>query len=462
MALTLAGTTAGTAAPPTGAGPTTTAPPAPEVRMVPASIDRSGATDVTLPLRDFLGSVPDGAVAQLARGATYRVEGTLKLRGRRDLTLDGNGATITATGPQSVPRSHIWLEGGTNLAVRNLTIHGANPAGGTADAAYVGAQEHIHGIQIAGVQGAEVDHVTITDVYGDFVYVGRAEDRSPSADVWIHDSTFARNGRQGIAVTDARHVVIERNRLDDMRRSTIDLEPNTRSSAVQDVHVLDNQVGRGRLRFIAAHGGGPVDDVVIARNVLRGQALTVDVKPPDQDRRAHFYVVDNTSDTASGRAPLKLVRIDGLVVRGNTQPVRDRGVGIELTQACGVFVFGNRFSADGPQVQGASQPDCGTPPAPALPPTPAHPGREIAAPPAPTSTTTATTRRTASTTPRTTADPAGHPRRPHATGRSWPWVLVTVALVTLAAAAITGARRRAQRGRVEDDTSASSSAKRDS
>ncbi len=437
--------------PTTAIGSAAAASVAAPVVTIPTTVDATGATDVTEALRTFFASVPDGEVAQLARGARYRVEGTLKLKNRNNFTVDGNHATIISTAKTSVLHGHIWIEGGTNLVVRRLVIRGANPLGGTDDDAYVRNLENAHGIRIAGAIGVEISNVTVTDVFGDFIYIGRSEDRVWSEDVWIHDSQFARNGRQGIAVTAARRVVIERNRLDNMRRSTIDLEPNTRSSGVEDVFVLDNTVGEGRLRFIASHGGGPVDRVVIARNTLRGQTMTVDVKPPDEDRRTSFYVINNTSDTSSGRAPLKFVRVDGLVVRGNIQPVRDRGVGIDLGGVCGVFIAGNRFSETGPPVEGLAKPDCGQALSPDLPPAPAIAGR-TAGSPAPPATTTTTTTTTSPIRPGpTTAVPLG--TGPTATGAAtetpdsgppWPWIFV-IGAAAVAVVAVARSWVRAQR-----------------
>ena len=417
------------------------------VSTVPATVDATGATDVTQALRAFFSSVPDGQVAQLAKGALYRVEGTLKLENRHFLTIDGNNATIFATAKTSVANSHLWIEGGSNLVVRRLSIRGANRRGGTDDEAYVRNLENLHGIRIAGAISVEIVDVTVTNVFGDFVYIGRAEDRAWSEDIWIHDSRFTRNGRQGIAVTAARRVVIERNQLSDMRRSTIDLEPNTRSSGVEDVFVLDNHVGPGRLRFIASHGGGPVDRVVVARNTLRGQTFTVDVKPPGEDRRSSFFVVDNTSNSTSGRAPLKFFRIDGLVVSGNIQPVRDKGVGIDLVGVCGVLIVGNTFSEHGPPAEGMPQPDCGQPPSPELPSAPAIAGRAAgsAAPPTTTTTppppsSTTTTFSNSSTPPVTiTIDSQPSANAPGSAPR-WPWVLAITAVGTATVFAIRRAR----------------------
>lgn len=91
--------------------------------------------------------------------------------------------------------------------------------------------------------------------------------------------------------------------ITDARRATIDLEPNSPSWGAQNVHILDNEVGPGRLLFVAAAGRGPVAQVVVARNRLRGHILNMSVQPPGTDRRSGFYVVDNMSDTPASRSP---------------------------------------------------------------------------------------------------------------------------------------------------------------
>ena len=167
----------------------------------------------------------------------------------------------------------------------------------------------------------QVDHVTVTNVYGDFVYLGLDQHEVGSRNIWIHDSTFRSNGRQGIAVTAAQGVIIERNSFTNPRRSTIDLEPTGHRWVVDHVFVLDNTVGKGRLLFVASHGQGPVNDIVISGNHLTNHGLTIDVDPPKSRRRSNWIVTNNTSATAVKSRPLRFIDIDGLVVRGNQQAV---------------------------------------------------------------------------------------------------------------------------------------------
>jgi hypothetical protein len=320
---------------------------------VPPNVDPTGRAEVTRELQSLLANAPNGSIIRFPKNARYRVERTLTLYNRRDLTFEGNGATIFATMRGASDRSQIYVKRGFNIVFRDLTVRGVHPNGGTSEEAYVERLELQHGFKFLSTAGAELDHVTVTDVYGDFVYLGRdGRLKLPCRDIWIHDSTFARNGRQGIGVSTARNVIIERNHFDETRRSTIDLEPNSRSWHVSKVFILNNTVGSGRLLFLASHGRGPVDDVVISGNVLRDHGLTIDVLPPEGDRRSNWVVTGNVSDSAVHSRPLRFFSIDGLVVKNNTQEVTGGDPGLVLTDVCGAHYSGNDFGQAGVQRHG--------------------------------------------------------------------------------------------------------------
>jgi hypothetical protein len=304
----------------------------PVTAQAAGGIDATGASDVTADLQALFDRTPDGGVVQLEAGGDYRVEGTLVLENRHDLRIEGNGARIFATTTGDIERSHIRIIGGSGFDVRNLEIQGANPRAGLEEGAY---QEHLEnqaGIRLDGVTDVELDRVHIHDVYGDLVLASRhEEDRRWTEQVWIHDSTLTHSGRQGIAVVAGRDMVIERNRLTNMARATIDLEPNGRSWGAENIHIVDNQVGPGRLLFVAAGGGGPVNRVVIARNTLRGRPLNLWVIPREGERRQRFWVVDNASDTVALDASLQFTRTDGVIAHGNRQPIDEPFAFVEST-----------------------------------------------------------------------------------------------------------------------------------
>jgi hypothetical protein len=243
---------------------------------------------------------------------------------------------------------------GSGITFRNLEVKGASAGAGTAEGAYVPKLAKQDGIRFEGVDGAEVDHVTVVDVYGDFVYVGLDEHEVASRNVWIHDSAFRANGRQGIAVTAATGVIIERNTFADTRRSTIDLEPTGHRWRVDHVFVLDNVVGKGRLLFVASGGLGPVDNVVISGNRLPAHGLTIDVKASGKRRRSNWVVTDNVSATTVKSRALRFASIDGLLVRGNRQNVTGKDPGLILTDVCGAVVDGNAFGPGTVQQTGAA------------------------------------------------------------------------------------------------------------
>ena len=324
------------------------------VHLVPTSVDATGATDVTRQLNEFFASVPDGSVIRFQRGGRYRVEGTVLLREREDITIDGNAgmlfAQTTGTGVVSDVRRrvHLLVSGGSNITVRNLAIRGAHPAGGTGTGAYVAAFEAQHGLELASVSGVTVEGVRITDVYGDFLYLGRNSHRGEwTRDVVIRDCHFERNGRQGIAITAAENVLVEDCYMGQVRRSSVDLEPNTDTGGALNITFRNNTFGPGRLLWVASKGQGPfVRNVRFVANQLEGKAMVVTVASPVGHRRGPFEFVGNTSDqgygTTSG-AVMGFTRVDGIVVTDNHQPTQaGRNMAlIKTSESCGIEVSGN-------------------------------------------------------------------------------------------------------------------------
>jgi hypothetical protein len=445
--------------------PAAAAGAAPDAGAV-GTIDTTGTDDVTAQLQALIDRTPDGGVVQLQRGADYRVEGTLNVKERHDLRIEGNGARIFATTTAVRLRRHLQIIGSSNVHVSDIEIQGANPHAGLDDRGYVPQLEGQHGISLESVTDVELDRVHIHDTYGDLVYVTRHDRDGWSQRVWIHDSTFERSGRQGIAVVAARDVVIERNTFADMRRATVDLEPNGQSWGAENIHILDNKIGKGRLLFVAAGGAGPVNQVVIARNDLRGRPMNFWVIPPDGERRQRFWVVDNTTDTPAAKPPLQVTRADGVVVHGNRQPIRGPGEAlVQATDSCGVSVTDNDTAPGALALAGQSgRCNFNLPLDPPEPPPVAGRGQPSASPPttapvpttaAAPSTTTATTgaARTTSTDspPTTEAAPPGTRLAASETrggdGVAGPDIVLAIVLAALACAGgvLAFSARRGQR-----------------
>jgi Right handed beta helix region/Malectin domain len=291
----------------------------------PPTIDRTGSTDVTAAMQAWLTKVPHHSMISFPSGAKYRAEGTLAIRRKNDIVVQGNGATFFATVASSVRDQAQWvLENDSNIVFSNLAIRGTHTNGGQDDDAYVAAREAQHGVLVQGGERIELRNLSISDVYGDFIYVGKSPGPiyGDPENVWIHDNFMRRNGRQGVSVTDATGVVVERNNIADTRRATIDFEP-LENWVVDNIAVRNNQIGPGRLMFVAAHGEGLVNDITITNNTLTGHSLGIDLAAETGDRRRNVVVQGNTSDTPEANprgALMRFVRYDYVDVRNNVNP----------------------------------------------------------------------------------------------------------------------------------------------
>jgi len=314
---------------------------------IPASIDQSGTTDVSVAFRTFVASVPDDSVIVLRPGARYRMEQTLHIANRRNLALDGKGATIFATTPGDRTRSNIRVTNSQDIVFADLTVKGANPNAGMGDAAFVLAKEAQHGFDIRSVVGLHLDRVTVTDTYGDFVYLGKDEERTWTTNVQISRSHFARNGRMGVAMTAARNVVIQENTFDQMRRSTFDMEAHHPGFGAEHVTIRNNDIGPGRLLLVASVGIGDVDHFTFEGNRVAG-VLGIQMRTEGGPRRTDWKILNNTAAGVAGNpnlAVMELDNIDGLAIHGNYQRVDTHRpmLGARVVNSCNVNLGGNTY-----------------------------------------------------------------------------------------------------------------------
>jgi hypothetical protein len=295
--------------------------PARATVTVPATIDPTGATDVTAALQRFIAAAPRGSTVVLRHSARYRVDGTLQLRDRTGLTLDGNGATLFAAAPGGPYRAAIRLLGGRSWTLRNLTVTGSKPP----DAGFNPELQWQHGIDLRGVRGATLRDVTVRDVWGDGIYVGLSTNGAAwSRDVSIIDSHSAGTGRIGVAVTAGRDVLVRGGTWSEPGLSTFDIEPNGAPGGVRRVTVEHARLGAGsRARALDITGSGPVSDITFRENILIGRPLHVRVDQ-EQDRPRDIAVQDNLSSvlfTGPGPAAMVFRNTDGVTVSGNRQPL---------------------------------------------------------------------------------------------------------------------------------------------
>lgn len=328
--------------------------------QAPATIDGTGRQDVTAAIVAFIRSVPDGNTVTFPRGAKYRIESTVTIGARHNLVVDGTGAQFFATtdgtaatpiGPAAVTwrwprhRDQFAVYAGTNVTLRNLTVRGANPRAGLNDDAYVEALEAQSGIDVFDSVNTRIENCTISDTYGDFVYIGRG-----ATGTVVTGCTMTRSGRQGITVSDAQNVMISRNNISYVRRTAIDLEPYVPEWAIHNVWITDNTFTMIRLLVVGAKGEGDVNEIVIANNKMVGEGIGV-ANNPLNSRRRDWFVIGNSSDRVFGspHGAIWVARTDHVVVTGNYQQLqakRPGGVtqmGAELPGSTAITMSGNRF-----------------------------------------------------------------------------------------------------------------------
>lgn len=333
----------------TGCLPFDPGPPAPVV-VVPTSIDATGATDVWAPFTEFLASVPNGSTIKFRPGR-YRMEQTLIIENRDHLNFDGAGATIFATTTGTRGRSHIEVLNSQNIVFRGLRVTGAHPNGGV-DGDYVAELEAQHGFELKSAVNVVLDSVTVSDVYGDFVWMGKDEERTWTTNVLVQNSTFARNGRMGIAMTAVRNVLIQYNSFNDMRRSTFDLEAHDPGFGMEQITIRNNDIGASRLLLVASVGHGSRDDFTFEGNRV---ARTLDIQMHSADGEVHrnWKILNNTATARAGNPSLTVMKfdhVDGLEVRGNYQKVDSYRamVGARVGDACNVEIDGNTYPTHDP------------------------------------------------------------------------------------------------------------------
>jgi hypothetical protein len=310
-----AGLSAGASGTTTTTRPTTTTTfpmnPTRVTYNVPAGIAKDCSTDVTPALMAWFKSVPDNSVLLFGAGACYEIENVLLIASRRRLTFDGNGATFMAKtdGASQTPpagltgwprrRAHWWVLGSTDITVTNMTIIGANPYVGRVDAQFNPNYERQAGLVVDGSTGVTLANARISKVWGDFVLLD-----GNSRSVTIRNNKMMTSGRQGIAIVRASKVLVDGNVLTDVRWGMFDLEPNSSSTVLDDIRIVNNLTGSSRWMWFASWGlSTSVRNIVVEHNVSLGLSRTlvfVRNDRPDLGRRGPFSFAYNDFRLGTG------------------------------------------------------------------------------------------------------------------------------------------------------------------
>ena len=318
---------------------------------VPASINRTCATNVSPALNTWIAGRPNGSTLVFPSGSCYLLGGDagINLKGRTGLTLVGTGSTLQlrTTGATNFS-SGFFLQDSDHIIIRGFTVDGGNTATGTTGAA-AAVNEHINGAMVrAGSNFVEFDHVTFNRLHGFGIFL--IDDGRPGdwpSDVSIHNSVI-RGGEMGIAIVAARRVNIVHNSINDTVYTAIDLEPDQAQHGFQDVRIADNDVTRYSWGqnltswFVAACpadavvGSVVMDGLTITGNRVHTGAATANngnydglgglgIRADKSNLKRNVVITNNTTtdnDTQSAsRGVIYLAHVANLTVTGNRQPI---------------------------------------------------------------------------------------------------------------------------------------------
>ena len=230
----------------------------------PATINSTCTADVSQPLQDWLGSLPTGTTVTVPTGACYLINEGIKLTGAAGLTISGgtwrDAAVAQSGAAPSALNPVIWLVGGTDIALENMTIAGVNPGGYTPAGAFVA------GIRSDGVVGLDISGVSVNNVYGDGIELAplrAANDLSSTIlnatkDVTVNDVNIVGAGRQGITLASVNGAQISSVRLAHIGLDVFDLEADQWDEGARNVTIngCTSGAGNGGLFFANAGSGG--------------------------------------------------------------------------------------------------------------------------------------------------------------------------------------------------------------
>lgn len=290
--------------------------------LVPTDIDATGATDASASLASFIASVPDRSTIVFQAGATYRLDRALKLTRRSELSFDGNGSTLKVNDGCDPRDSAFIIELSSSIAIDDFTIVGQWARAGTPEALSTDCQNQ-EAIAMYGVTNVDIANLRISRVSGDGVYIG-ASGTTWSNTISIHDTSITAVGRNGVAITAASDVRMERNNFDAIALHVLDIEPDSAAGGATSVLFADNTIGSYGLTrlfvsyLLAANGadGSTVHDVTVRDNQLFGSPLSVSIQTPG---RRDIRITGNVSEDTSGRPVLLFTEVEGLDYSGNVR-----------------------------------------------------------------------------------------------------------------------------------------------
>lgn len=228
----------------------------PEARpSQPQSICDIAPGDGEVAVAAAIASCPDGAVVRFPRGGVYHQAASIKLQGRANLTIDGNGSTFVSNAANNEQFNPNWMV----IDASNVTLHSMRVEGNfrmeqprsleRMQEDFPSGNHFNAGITVYGGKGVTVRDTRIQDTFGDGILVapsgilpgGAGANAGIPRDVRLQRLTITRTARQGVAITGGVGIWLEDSYIADSWYLGIDLEIDVPGQPLQDVHILRNR-----------------------------------------------------------------------------------------------------------------------------------------------------------------------------------------------------------------------------
>lgn len=228
----------------------------------------SRAPDETAAVNARIAETGDGSTISFSAGACLRIDGTVKVAGRHNLTIDGRGTTFTRVNAMAGVFDPQWLiQGSSGIRIVAVKIVGPKPETALFHHDYEGQP----GIAIDNSTNVTVERSSMSSVWGDFFRISNSTDG-----VTITRNELVGAGRQGLAVVGGSNITFDNNVVVDAGRFAVDLEPYP-STPVHRIRISNNRLVHPAIGFVCATGSDPrcnrgpaLYDVTVANNVEIG------------------------------------------------------------------------------------------------------------------------------------------------------------------------------------------------
>jgi hypothetical protein len=293
--------------------------------VVPASIDATGATDVTDELNDWLAnSTADGVSAnpnRIVLDGIFRVEygvtigstGTdvahpdLAPYTRNHVVIDLTNATLLQLDPTpysnvagivTEPRKRFGVPVIKIVGGQDITVLGGHLLSSNVQGAYSRTRAAWHGVTVVGTDGVTLAGLHIEGVWGDFVYLNH-KGATRARDVLLDGGVYERNGRQGVTMNAVDGLEIAGVEFLNIQRVLFDHEPDSQGGATS-VFIHDCSGQSGGLGFLSLRprAATPLHDIVVRNHHLQSGHFRITADTGGV-QRSNFVFVNNTTDATA-------------------------------------------------------------------------------------------------------------------------------------------------------------------